>query len=77
VIYNAEEFAMTPEEVRELLKRPTITPDELLRSGIFPASRNGIYGAIKRGEIETISIGRKKAVVTASLRKMLGMEAAS
>ena len=66
---------MAPDEVRELLKRPTITPDELLLSGIFPASRNGIYAAIKRGEIETISIGRKKAVVTAALRKKLGMEA--
>jgi hypothetical protein len=64
------------ESIRELLKRPTITPDDLVRAGIFPVSRNGIYDAIKRGQIDTISLGRKKVIITASLRKMLGMEAA-
>jgi hypothetical protein len=67
---------MTVQEIAALLGRPTITPDELLKSKIFPLSRNGIYEAIKRGEIDTIAIGRKKAVITAPLRKKLGMEAA-
>jgi hypothetical protein len=66
---------MTEEEIATLLKRYTITPDELHLSGILPVGRNAIYDAIRRGEIETISIGRKKAVVTAALRKKLGMEA--
>jgi hypothetical protein len=58
------------------LSRPTITPEQLLRSGIFPLSRNGIYQAIERGEIAAVKIGRKKAVITAPLRTQLGIEAA-
>jgi hypothetical protein len=67
---------MSPEEVRQLLSKPTITPEELLKSRIFPLSRNGIYQAIERGEIAAIPLGRKKAVITAPLRKQLGIEAA-
>ena len=67
---------MTQQEIAELLRRPTITPDELIKSRIYPLSRNGVYDAIQRGEIEAITIGRKKAVITAALRKKLGMEAA-
>jgi hypothetical protein len=66
---------MTKIEIRALLARPTITPDELYRSGLLPLSRNGVYEAIKRGEIDTIALGRKKAVITAPLRKKLGIEA--
>jgi hypothetical protein len=65
---------MTNSEISELLAKPTITPDELLRSNILPLSRNGIYEAIKRGEIDAIGYGKKKAIVTAPLRKKLGME---
>ena len=67
---------MSPDEIRQLLSRPTITPEQLQRSGIFPLSRNGIYQAIERGEIAAVKIGRKKAVITAPLRKQLGIEAA-
>lgn len=67
---------MTPNEIKELLSRPTITPAELIASGILPLKRNGIYDAIKRGEISVVSLGRKKAVITAPLRKQLGIEAA-
>jgi hypothetical protein len=66
---------MTQQEVRELLGKLTITPDELHQSAIFPLSRNSIYRAIKRGDFETIEIGNKKAIVTAPLRKKLGMDA--
>jgi hypothetical protein len=68
---------MTDEEIRALLARPTITPDQLFQSGVLPLSRNGVYGAIRRGEIDVISIGRKKAVITASLRRKLGLEPAA
>jgi hypothetical protein len=66
---------MTAQEVTTMLAKYTISPDELYRAGLLPLSRNGIYEAIKRGEIEAIGYGRKKAIVTASLRKKLGMEA--
>jgi hypothetical protein len=66
---------MTQQEIRELLGQLTITPDELYQSGILKVSRNGIYAAIKRGEIEAIETGHKKAVITAPLRKKLGLDA--
>jgi hypothetical protein len=65
---------MTPNEIRELLSRPTITPAELIASGILPLRRNGIYDAIKRGDIEVINLGHRKAVITAPLRRKLGLE---
>jgi hypothetical protein len=61
------------EELRKLLSKPTITPAELAASGIFPLGRNGIYDAIKRGKIDVIDLGHRKAIVTASLRKQLGI----
>jgi hypothetical protein len=45
---------MTAQEVKALLANPTISPDELYLARILPLSRNGIYEAIKRGEIEAI-----------------------
>jgi hypothetical protein len=65
---------MTMDQIRELLSRPTITPAQLIASRILPLKRNGVYDAIKRGEIDVIDLGHKKAVITASLRKKLGME---
>lgn len=69
-------MAMSPSEIQDLLRRPTITPEELLKSEILPLRRDALYAAIQRGDIDAITIGRKKAVITASLRKMLGIEAA-
>jgi hypothetical protein len=51
---------MSPDEIRQLLSHPTITPEQLERSKIFPLSRNGIYQAIERGDIAAVKIGRKK-----------------
>lgn len=67
---------MTPDEIRQILSRPTITPMQLVETGIFPLGLTGIYKAIDRGEIAALKVGRKKAVVTAPLRKLLGIEAA-
>jgi hypothetical protein len=67
---------MTLEEIRKLFSQPTITPDQLHQSGVFPVSRNGIYEAINRGEIDVVEIGKKKAIITAPLRRKLGIEAA-
>jgi hypothetical protein len=65
---------MTKQEIAKLLSQPTITPDQLAASGIFPISRNGIYEAIKRGDLQVVTLGRKKAIITAPLRKQLGID---
>lgn len=65
---------MSTQEIAQLLSRPTITPEELWKSGILPLSRNGIYEAIKRGDLAVIEMGKKKAIITAPLRKKLGIE---
>jgi hypothetical protein len=67
---------MTNDEIRKLLSRPTITAAELAESGIFPLGRNAIYDAIKNGKIAVVDLGRKKAIITASLKKQLGLDAA-
>jgi hypothetical protein len=59
-------------EVRRLLGQPTITPEELAK--VTRTSRNGAYDAIKRGEVATIRFGKKIKVLTAPLRRQLGME---
>lgn len=58
-------------EIERLLSRPTLTADEL--AGVLRTSRNGAYDAIRRGEVETIKVGRKIKVLTAPLRRKLGM----
>src|SRR5690242_2198349 len=73
-----EEQANRPQvgsvDLHELLKKPVITPAELYQARILPLSLNGIYQSIARGEIETIPVGRrKKGIVTASLRRRLGL----
>jgi hypothetical protein len=66
---------MTQAEIQALLAKPTITPEELFRTGVLPLSRNGVYAAIKRGDIDVLEIGKKKAVITAPLRRKLGLDA--
>jgi hypothetical protein len=65
-----------PHSGADLLKRPTITPDELFKLDLMPVSRNGIYDACKTGQIECFRLGRKIVIPTAPLRRKLGIEAA-
>lgn len=65
---------MTANEVKALLEKPTITPDELYVSGVLQCSRNRLYELIAAGEIASIRLGKKILVVTAPLRKRLGIE---
>jgi hypothetical protein len=58
-------------EIDRLLSLPTITPEEL--AGVIRTSRNGAYEAIRRGEVETFNVGRKIKVLTAPLRRQLGI----
>lgn len=62
---------MTPSRITELLSRPTMRPTDA--GELLGLSRNGVYDAIKRGEIETIKVGRCLKVVTMALRRKLGM----
>jgi hypothetical protein len=56
----------------ELLRRPAITPKEALE--ILPLSKNALYDGIRRGEIESIRVGKRILVLTAPLRRKLGIE---
>lgn len=58
------------------LTAPTISPEELHKLKLLPVSRNGIYDACNRGEIECFRIGKKIVIPTAPLRRKLGLEAA-
>jgi hypothetical protein len=57
----------------EVLEKPAISPEELLRSNVIPVSRNGMYDAIARGEIESFRVGKKIVIPTAPLRRKLGL----
>jgi hypothetical protein len=59
-----------------VLQLPGITPDQLHNAKLLPLSRNLIYAACNTGEIECFRIGRKIVIVTAALRRKLGLEAA-
>ena len=59
----------------EILKRPGISPEQLYKLNLMPVSRNGIYDACNRGEIECFRLGRKIVIPTAPLRRKLGIEA--
>jgi hypothetical protein len=63
--------AVDKAQVDELLGRPTITPDQALQ--VLPLSRNGLYEALRRGDITSIRIGKKIIIPTAPLRRKLGM----
>jgi hypothetical protein len=65
---------MTKAEIAELLAKPTITPDELLRSGVLSLTRYGIYEAIRNKQIDVLEFGKKKVILTAPLRQKLGLE---
>jgi hypothetical protein len=62
--------------VKGALHRPGISPDELYRLKVMPVSRNAIYDACNRGDIECFRVGKKIIIPTAPLRRKLGMEAA-
>jgi excisionase family DNA binding protein len=63
------EFRMP--KVDELLSRPTITPEEARQ--ILRLSKNGVYEALRRGEIGSVRIGRKILIPTAPLRALLSL----
>jgi hypothetical protein len=65
---------MTPDEVKDLLQKPTITPQQLYLSGVLQSSRNRVYEAINDGAVASFRVGKKIVIPTAPLRKKLGIE---
>ena len=67
---------MTMEDVlRDIRTNPTVKPWPHIGIALG-ISRGSVYGLIDRGEIETIRVGRTIRVISAPLRRRLGIEAA-
>lgn len=62
-------------ELEKLLSRPTITVDEAAE--VLGISRNGAYERVRAGDVASVSMGRRRLVLTAPLRRMLAIEAAA
>lgn len=62
------------EDLQQLVSRPTITVDAASR--LLGISRNATYEAVRNGEIESINVGKRRLVLTAPLRRKLGLEGA-
>ena len=63
------------EELKILLSQPTASVPDVGRV-CFGLCRNASYAAAKRGDIQTIPMGKMKIVPTSWVRKRLGIEAA-
>ncbi len=63
---------LSPDEIQELLSRPTISVVEAAR--ILGIGRNSAYEAARTGDIQSLTIGKRVLVLTIPLRKKLGME---
>jgi hypothetical protein len=60
-------------QIERLLAQPTLRPKDVVVVLDGHLSRNGVYEAIARGEIESIRFGKKIIIPTAPLRRKLGM----
>lgn len=60
------------EDITAILERPTCSVEELGR--ILGVSKNPAYDAVKRGDFPSIRIRGRIRVLTAPLRRTLGME---
>lgn len=58
-------------EIEALLSKPTMTVMEMAK--IFGMSRNTAYAAVKNGDFEIITMGKRILVLTIPLRKKLGL----
>ncbi|MBT1516445.1 excisionase family DNA-binding protein [Bradyrhizobium sp. SRL28] len=62
-------------DLQKLLSRPTITVDDAAK--VLGTGRNATYDAVHRGEIDTMRVGGRILVLTAPLRRKLGLEVAA
>jgi hypothetical protein len=72
---NRDGLEMTSAEIKELLAKPTITPEQLYLSGVLQSSRNRVYEAISEGKVASFRVGKKIVIPTAPLRRQLGIDA--
>jgi excisionase family DNA binding protein len=63
---------MTVQEIMETLARPTCEVKEAQE--ILDLSKNSMYAAVRKGEIESIRVGGRIRIITAPLRRRLGLE---
>jgi hypothetical protein len=69
------ETTITPQQMLEDIRtRPTV-PLWPHAGWALNLSKPGTYAAARRGEIETLEMGRRKPAITAPLRKKLQIEA--
>jgi hypothetical protein len=68
---------MTQDEIREALSKPTISPAALHKTKVLPLGLAGIYQAVHAGEIPAERFGKKIAIITAPLRRKLGISDAA
>jgi hypothetical protein len=61
------------EEVRKILSNPTAPIPEVGRV-FFGLGRNASSEAAKRGDFETIQIGRLRKALTAPLKRLVGLD---
>jgi hypothetical protein len=63
----------TPEELEELLSKPTVSIPEA--AAIYGVGQSALKSAIRRGELElpVISIGARRVIPTAALKRLLGL----
>jgi hypothetical protein len=58
----------------KLLSRPTMTIENYRR--VMGVGRNAAYASVHRGDVETMRAGDRILVLTAPLRRKLGIEVA-
>lgn len=63
--------AVTSDEIAELLRKPTLTIEELAK--VLGRSRATAYNAVNAGQFPIIWVAGTRMVPTAKLREMLGI----
>jgi hypothetical protein len=67
-------WPLTPQQMLEDIRtRPTV-PLYPHAAWAYDLSRGGTYEAAKRGDIETVGMGRKRPALTGPLRRQLKIE---
>ena len=62
-------------DIDRLFENPTVTVDVAAR--VLNMGRNAAYEAVHRGDIEALRYGKRYKVLTAPLRRKLGIEVAA
>jgi hypothetical protein len=69
---SEEQLPTIQECIEEIRTKPTVPPWPTLGVAL-ELSKGGVYDAVRRGDFETIRIGRLIKVITAPLRRQLGI----